>query len=116
MLIVAMLLAGIATGLACDTAHQRMKERTYHNHIPRYGVGVFCALIPWTLAAAPAVVAPTATAILTLGFGIWYVFLCGFFATWLAYERDRPRTTEADARRFAPFIAGEHDDASGRGD
>lgn len=93
-----------------------MRSRTYLTPIPRYGVGVFCGLLPWSLAAAPALLWPTAATTLTLGIGVWYVFGCGGFATWLAYEDDRPRTTEADARRFAAFIAGEHDDAPGRGD
>lgn len=111
-----MLLAGLAAGLGCTAAHRRMHERTYLTPIPRYGIGVAIALIPWSLAAAPALLASTAETTLTLGIGIWYVFGCGGFATWLAYEQDRPRTTEEDARRFAPFIAGEHDDAPGRGD
>lgn len=116
MVIIAMLLAGLATGLACWSAHQHMKGRVYLTHIPRYCVGVASALLPWSFAGAPAIIAPSVPAVLTLGIGIWYVFGCGFFATWLAYEHDRPSTTEADARRFAPFIAGEHDDAPGRGD
>lgn len=116
MLIIATLLAGLATALACTAAHRRMAKRTYITPIPRYGVGVACALIPWTLASIPALLAPNLQAVLTLGIGIWYVFGCGGFATWLAYEDDRPRATEADARRLAAFIAGEHDDAPRRGD
>lgn len=116
MLIVAMLLAGVATGLGCFAAHLRMRERTYLTPIPRYVIGVLLALIPWSLASFPALVAPNVTAVLVLGIGIWYAFGCGMFATWLAYEEDRPRATEADARRLAAFIAGEHDDATERGD
>jgi len=116
MLIVAMFLAGLATGLACTAAHKRMRSRTYLTPIPRYGVGVIAGLVPWSLAAAPALLTPSEEAVLILGFGAWYVFGCGGFATWLAYEDDRPRATEADARRFAAFIAGEHDDGATRGD
>ena len=115
MLILTVLLAGIAAGLGCQVAHTRMRERAYLTPVPRYTIGVALSLIPWSLAVMPALAAPSLEAVLTVGIGIWYVFGCGGFATWLAYEEDRPRTTEADARRFASFIAGEHDEKE-RGD
>jgi uncharacterized membrane protein len=116
MLIIAMLLAGVAAGLGCQAAHTRMRERTYLTPVPRYVIGVALALIPWSLAGMAALGTPTVETVVILGIGIWYVFGCGGFATWLAYEEDRPHATEADARRFATFIAGEHDDAPERGD
>lgn len=116
MLIATMLLAGVAAALGCWAAHQRMKDRTYHTHIPRYAVGVLCTLGPYALALPPAFTAPSLETVITLAIGPWYIFGMGGLFTWLAYEEDRPNPTEADARRFAPFIAGEHDDAPGRGD
>lgn len=49
----------------------------------------------------------------------WFIAGLSGTAVWGCWERRRVlrmRTTEADARRLARFIAGEHDDETGRGD
>lgn len=114
MIIIAMLLAGVAAALGCQAAHTRMRERTYLTPVPRYVTGVALAIIPWSAAAMGALARPNTEAILVLAIGIWYVFGCAGFATWNAYEEDRPRATEADAERLAAYLAGEHDEERGR--
>ena len=114
-LYIAMALGGVGAGLGCWAAHMRMRKRTYLTPLPRYGVGVACGLLPWGAAAVSAITQAhnILEAVLVLIIGIGYVFLCAGFATWLAYENDRPRATEADAERLVSYIEGEHDGEAG---
>ena len=113
MLLGFMLTAGLLTFILEWTAHQWMRERTYTTPIPRYAVGVALALVPWTGASACALIEPweMTDAVIVVVAGVWYVFGLAGAATWLAYERDRPSATEADAERLAAYLAGEHGDA-----
>ena len=115
MLIGFMIAAGPITALLEWRAHQVMAKRTYLTPIPCYMVGVFLALAPWTVATTPTLwtVYDTDLIVLVLTIGIWYVFGCAGAATWLAYEHDRPRPTEADALRFVTHIEREHDGTAG---
>lgn len=110
MLIGFMIAAGPMAGLLAWAAHQQMRERTYTTPIPRYAVGVILALVPWTAACAATLweAHDIHTIVLTLAVGIWYVFGCAGGATWLAYEHERPRATEADAARLITYIEREH--------
>lgn len=112
-----MLSAGLLAGMLELGAHRLMRDRTYTTPIPRYAVGVFLALLPWTAAAATVFLEShtVLSAVLIVGIGVWYVFgMAGAF-TWLAYERDRPTATEADAERLAAYLSREHRE-SGEGD
>lgn len=113
MLIGFMLAAGPLAGLLETIAHERMRDRAYLTPVPRYAVGVVLAGIPWTAATAATLWSDIdiTTVVLVLVVGFWYVFGWAGALTWLAYERDRPRATEADAARLAAYIAGEHDGA-----
>src|SRR5512147_878108 len=101
MLIGFMLAAGPLAGLLETIAHERMRDRAYLTPIPRYAVGIVLAGIPWTAAAGAALwERDLLTVIIILVVGFWYVFGWAGALTWLAYERDRPRATEADAARL----------------
>ena len=103
LLTLPMAICGVAAGMCQYGAHQWMKNRTYPTPIPRYAVGSFFVLLwfafGWGMDTAQHPIS-----------GLVYLYGTSLIATWIGYEKDRPRATEKDTARIIATIVGEHTD------